>query len=113
MIEGFRFGTMKILGRSYSSDLKILGGEVLAGWWRREGHWVHLEDLDDIVRFGPDVVVIGKGDPGRMQVDPRLRAFLVEAGIALLEEPTPRAVETFNRLLREGKKVAGAFHLTC
>jgi hypothetical protein len=42
-----------------------------------------------------------------------LRAELQMAKIKLVEQPTPEAVQTFNLLKAEGKKVAAAFHLTC
>jgi hypothetical protein len=34
-------------------------------------------------------------------------------GIRLIAKATPKAVDTFNRLSREGKAVSGGFHLTC
>jgi hypothetical protein len=48
-----------------------------------------------------------------MKVSDELRERLAAIGTSLVDEPTPKAVETFNRLKKSGKKVAGAFHLTC
>lgn len=48
-----------------------------------------------------------------MKVADELRERLAAAGTSLLDEPTPKAVATFNSLNKSGKKVAGAFHLTC
>jgi hypothetical protein len=53
------------------------------------------------------------GLPGRMKVTDELLERLAAAGTSLIDEPTPGAVATFNRLNKSGKKVAGAFHLTC
>lgn len=113
MIEDFRFGSMTVNGRKYTSDLKIVGGKVVESWWRKEGHSVHLEDVNDILAYSPDFLVVGMGEPGRMQVTGTLKSVLAEADINLIEEPTPQAVQSFNGLCRKGKKVAGAFHLTC
>lgn len=113
MIENFQFGIMTISGRNHTSDLKIVNGLVVAGWWRKEGHSVHFEDVDDILEAKPEVLVVGTGQPGRMQVTGELKSALADSRIKLIEEPTAQAVESFNALLRKGKKVAGAFHLTC
>jgi len=31
----------------------------------------------------------------------------------LIEEPTVKAIETFNRLYKEGRQVSGGFHVGC
>lgn len=113
MIEHYRFGSMTIDGRQYQSDLKIVEGKVVPDWWRREGHWADVTDVQDILDARPDVLVVGMGSPGRMNVAEELRQVLAERGIRLIEEPTDEAVHSFNRLWEAGRKVAGAFHLTC
>ncbi len=113
MIESYRFGSMTVRGRTYRSDLMIVQGRVIPDWWRREGHEVDVSDVTEILQAKPRTLVVGQGHPGRMQVLPPLRKRLEEAAIELIEEPTDRAVHTFNRLFSEGRDVAGAFHLTC
>jgi hypothetical protein len=113
IIEEYHFGSMTIDERRYRNDLKIIKGEVVSSWWRKEGHSVELEDVDDILSAKPRVLVVGTGQPGRMEVTRSLRSALDEAGIQLIEEPTALAMHTFNRLQRRGENVAGAFHLTC
>lgn len=113
MIQDYQFGSMTVAGKTYRQDLKIIRGEVLPRWWRNEGHTVDVNDVADIFAARPDFLVVGQGKPGHMQVTGTLRSALQEAGIELIEEPTAAALMTFNRLQREGKNVAGAFHLTC
>jgi len=48
-----------------------------------------------------------------MRVPDSLRSAVEKQEIRLIAQDTGKAVETFNRLDSEGKKVAGAFHLTC
>jgi hypothetical protein len=86
---------------------------VIPDWWRREGHSVEEADVDDVIAAKPGILVVGMGDPGRMQVRGSLRSALADAGISLVEEPTASALHTFNRLSAEGEDVAGIFHLTC
>lgn len=56
---------------------------------------------------------IGKGSTGQMKTTGALRKFLEENNIELIEEKTSKAVETFNRLLKQGDNVAAGFHLSC
>lgn len=113
MIEGYRFAEMSIQGRTHRKDVIIIDGRVYPGWWRREGHAVDVEDLQDVLEATPEVLVIGMGQAGRMEVMPDLREALARRGIELVAEPTAAAVASFNTLSKAGKRVAGAFHLTC
>lgn len=113
MIDHYQFGSMTIEGKIYNVDLKILRGEVIADWWRKRGHELAAEDVTDILKIRPTVLVVGKGSPGQMRVLPDLKSSLGELGIELRELPTPQAVEIFNELHEQGTDVAAAFHLTC
>jgi hypothetical protein len=113
MIEHYRFGNMTIDGRQYQNDLKIIDGQVISNWWRKEGHWADVEDMADIVAARPEVLVVGTGSPGRMNLSEELRQALSDLKIRVVEEPTDEAVQTFNRLSETEAKVAAAFHLTC
>jgi hypothetical protein len=113
MIEQYSFGSITILGRQYSSDLKIINGQVHSDWWRKTGHSVDLDDIPDILSAKPDYLVIGSGSSGLMKVSDDLRQHLEEIGVEVIVEPTPKAMGTFNLMYEDDKKVAGAFHLTC
>jgi len=113
MIKDYQFGRMIVREKEHHSDLKIIGEEVIPSWWRKEGHVVDVEDVDDILAANPEILVVGMGDPGRMQVSDSLRSALASTHIQLIEEPTAEAAAIFNRLSKSGRKVAGAFHLTC
>jgi len=113
MIEKYRFGSITVLGRQYTSDLKIINGQVHSDWWRKNGHVVDIDDVADIIEEKPDYLVIGSGSSGLMKVNDQLKAYLTDCGIRLIAEPTSTAIETFNQLYGEGKDIAGGFHLTC
>ncbi len=112
-IESYRFGRMVVDGREYRKDLKILPPSVVENWWRKEGHKLHLEDIGDILEYAPEVLVVGTGAYGFMKVLSEVKEELSRRGIRLIAERTSRAVEAFNSLYEEGKRVCGAFHLTC
>jgi hypothetical protein len=112
MIEAYRFGTITVDGETYTGDIKIVEGRVVSDWWRVEGHKLAAADIEDILDAGPDVLVVGTGDPGLMEVPPETAKRLEETDILLIAKPTAEAVKTYNDMLGQ-RKVAFAAHLTC
>jgi hypothetical protein len=114
MIDAYEAGRLvRIRGRTYHHDVKIIGDRVQANWWRKAGHRLDPADIDDILESRPDILVVGTGYAGMMQVPDATREALANLGIRIQAEKTDNAVRVFNRLLSEGRRVAGAFHLTC
>lgn len=110
-IESYSFGRMVIEGRTYAADLIIIEGEILPNWWRREGHSLCPEDLKLVIERKPEILVIGTGAYGAMDVPHETEKFLEEKGIEVIWKPTGEAVDIFNSIA--GRNKAGAFHLTC
>jgi hypothetical protein len=114
MIEDYTTGgCMTVDGNRHCRDLKIIQGQVFGDWWRHEGHRLNLDDVQDVLRAKPGVLVVGTGYAEQMRVPESVRSDIERQDIRLIAENTRKAVETFNRLDSEGKEVAGAFHLTC
>lgn len=113
MIESFSFGNIVVNGTTYTDDIKIIQGKVIPTWWRKRGHQVAIDDIQDIIDTKPGILVLGKGKPGMMKSTRSLCEFLKQNNINLIEEKTSKAVKTFNRLFAEGKDVCAGFHLTC
>jgi hypothetical protein len=118
MIDSYDFGVLRIDGKEYHSDVIIYsesprgGRRVDGSWWRKEGHRLDRADLERVVKARPEVLVVGTGYYGRMQVPTETREFLKDAGIELCAEPTRQACEKYNQL-EAVRKVAAALHLTC
>jgi len=112
MIDSYSFGSITVNGRRYTSDLIIYPDRVESSWWRKEGHNLCMEDLQDVLHYRPEVLVIGKGKPGLMAVREDLIEQLAQRGIEVHTAPTARAVKLYNRLSPD-KKVVAALHLTC
>lgn len=113
MIESYDFGRIAIDHVSYTTDLLILGQKIKDNWWRKEGHVLHTSDIRDAVEeFTPEVVIIGTGYMGMMEVPRETRQYLQDKGIELLVEKTRKACELFNAL-SESKRVLACLHLTC
>ena len=111
-IEAYRFGRMVVDGTSHTRDLILLPDRVIGNWWRKEGHRLIPDDLEPVLGAAPEVLVVGTGAFGRMKVTEETRKALEEAGIELVVANTGEAVQRYNDL-RERRRTAGAFHLTC
>ena len=118
MIEEYRFGLIKINGKTYHYDVMVLWtGEVLE-WWRKESHLIDVEDVKSSVNLNPDTIIIGIGESGVAKVTEKAKKYIKEKGIELIIKKTEEAVKTFNVISKESgeekqNQVIGLFHLTC
>jgi hypothetical protein len=112
MIDSYDFGRIVINGKRYNSDLIVFPDKVRDGWWRKEGHRLHIEDLKDALEAKPEVLVVGTGYSGMMTIPPETRKYVESKGIELIAQRTAEACKTFNRLVKS-RKVVAALHLTC
>ena len=112
MIDSYSFGSITVNGRRYTADVIIYPDRVDSSWWRKEGHNLCMEDLREVLRYQPEVLVIGKGKPGLMSVGNDLIEQLSQLGIEVRAAPTAKAVKLYNEL-SAGKKAVAALHLTC
>ena len=112
-ISDYEFGKIAIADKTYTSDVIIAPGQVIDSWWRKQGHILQIEDLDDIVNAKPDMLIIGTGYYGRMQVPDATKQYLEERGIKVLQAKTRDAVTEFNQLQKEYARIVAALHLTC
>jgi hypothetical protein len=112
-IDSFQFGQITVDGRSYDSDIIILGDSVQSNWWRKQGHSLSPEDIQSIIEAKPSTLVVGCGASGLMKVAEETRQVLNENNIQLEALDTGKAVQRFNELRQGGANVAAALHLTC
>ena len=111
-VQEYRFGRMVVDGETHTKDLILLPDRVVGNWWRKEGHRLLPEDLKEVFEARPEVLVVGTGAYGMMKVPEETRRAVEEAGIELRVARTGEAWRLYNRL-REKRRTAGAFHLTC
>ena len=110
-IDGYGFGRLTIDGREETRDVIVLPERVVRGWWRKEGHALVLEDLEDVLDELPQRLVVGTGAYGQMRPDAGALETLRARGIEVEVLPTPEAVERYGRL--DPRTTAAALHLTC
>ncbi len=115
LVKHYEFGRIVVDGREYTRDIIITPSRIIENWWRKEGHRVYLEDLEKYGVFNEnfEIIVFGTGYHGLVIIEREVIDELRRRGIEYIAEPTRRAVEIYNKLVQEGRKVVGAFHLTC
>ena len=112
MISEYDFGRIVLDGKHYNSDLIILPDRIIANWWRREGHRLAVDDLQEVIGADVEVLVVGTGKFGAIKVPPETVQALQAHGIELEIAPTEQACRIFEEL-QDQKRTASALHLTC
>jgi hypothetical protein len=110
-LEDYSFGRLLVDGSEETRDVIVLPERVLRNWWRRDGHALVLEDLDEVLAELPARLVVGTGAYGRMRPDPETLERLAERGVEVEVLPTGEAVERYSAL--NPAETAAALHLTC
>jgi len=112
-IDSYEFGRMIADRETYSSDCLIFQDHVEPDWRRREGHNLFAGDLESVLAAEPEILVVGCGAYGVMQVSAEVRTLLQQKNIQMEAFKTAEAVERYNELSVAGRKVVAAMHLTC
>jgi len=107
----YSFGTVSVDGEEHTRDLIVLPGRVVPDWWRRQGHSLAMEDLDDVRDELPERLILGCGAHGRLQPPAAVLDALRERGVEVEALPTADAVRRYAEL--DPERTAAALHLTC
>jgi hypothetical protein len=110
-IGNYQFGRLVVDGTEHTKDVIILPNRVLAGWWRRNGHALVLDDLSGVLDELPERLVVGAGAYGRMRPDPDTLQALQDRGIEVEVHNTDEAVDRYRAA--DKRRTAAALHLTC
>jgi hypothetical protein len=111
VIDRYGFGHVTIDGREETRDVIVLPDRVVRDWWRKDGHGLVLEDLDDVLDELPGHLVVGTGAYGQLRPDREALETLRARGIDVEVLPTGEAVERYGQL--DPRTTAAALHLTC
>ncbi len=107
----YAFGRVTVDGAEHTRDLIVLPDRVVSEWWRREGHSLALEDLQEVLDALPERLILGVGAHGRLRPDPAVIAELERRGVTVECLPTDAAVRRYGEL--DERSTAAALHLTC
>ena len=98
-------------------DCKLWPGGA-RGWdWNETGTdhatGIQVADVREVVENGTRVVILTRGQQGRLQIQEETLDYLEDQDVSYQIEKTGRGVELFNNLSRRGERVGGLFHSTC
>lgn len=79
----------------------------------RHAPGVQPADVAELLEGGAETVVLSRGRNGRLQVMDETLARLEDAGVDVVVEKTPAAIETYNALVDRGERVGALIHSTC
>jgi len=111
-IEDSGFGSIIVGEKKYNHDVWIFtNGSVEE---RRGGYHTFLaKEVQALLRGKPEIIVVGAGTASCVGIEKEAEQLAQSKGIKIESAATPRAIERYNQLVLEGKKVAAAFHVTC
>jgi hypothetical protein len=113
-IESYSPGRVVVDGVELNRDVIVLPNRVLRNWWRRDGHSLAMQDLDDVLDELPERLIVGCGHSSRLEPDPAVIEALARRGVKVEALPTQEAVARYEELeTRDPAAVAAALHLTC
>lgn len=113
-ITGYEFGRVTVDGEEHRRDLIVLPDRVESDWWRRDGHSLVIEDLEEVAGELPERLIVGCGADARLRPDPSVVEALARRGVEMEALPTAEAVRRYSELEAQNPAaVAAALHLTC
>ena len=110
-LEDYSFGHVVVDGERHSRDLIVLPERVVGDWWRKEGHSLVIEDLDEVLDELPERLIVGCGANGRLHPHPSVIEALEKRGVEVEAVPTGEAVRRYEE--SNPARTAAALHLTC
>lgn len=119
-IERFEWGRFTIAGTIHGEghlgagkDIRVIGTTVTE-WAERKGHLLTFKMITGVFDRGLEVLIIGNGVDGALEVPPDVLKKIRKHGIPDVRVAiTPQACGLYNRLYREGRAVALLAHGTC
>jgi len=110
------WGHLEVEGGKQYKDAKLYPGGSREWNWNETGTdhepGIQPADVQELLDHGSEVVILSKGNNGRLQVKPETVQMLEEHGIGVHILKTGEAVQLYNDL-RESRAVGGLFHTTC
>lgn len=98
-------------------DCKVWPGGAKEWDWNLTGtrHQPGIQpaDIEEILAQGVEVMILSRGMQLMLYTCPETEQLLRSRNIEYHIEETKQAVNLFNTLMSEGKKVGGIFHSTC
>lgn len=119
-LENTGFGWVQVDGVRYEEDILITAeGEVkarpkeLSRKYARGHTPLGPEEVAEALLGDPQVLVIGAGQYGVLPIVGQAQEVLRQRGVEVHVLHAPQALELYNRLAGEGRRLAAIIHVTC
>jgi polyphosphate kinase 2 (PPK2 family) len=109
-IDSFEFERVVILGEEYKSDVLISPDGNISKWDREEEHTIKLVDIEGVLSQKPDLIVIGTGTIGNLNLAEDVEPFLGEKNIEVIAYKSEKAIDVY-RQLRNQHRVLLLLHV--
>ena len=96
-IQEYKLGSFIIEGRQFIGNIKIMGDKIRY-WERPENQNLSSKELQELIEFGPEFLVIGTGAAGLLKVPDQVKKSASEKGISVFVGKTQDMVKKFNEL---------------
>lgn len=117
-INSTQFGNVVIDNKKYNQVL-IIGDSIierdydkleeLFGTSHKIGDW----EIKELLKENPEIIVIGIGQNGAMEVDKEFVDDMRDRNIKAITANTPEAMKIYNEKIKQGKRVNALIHTTC
>jgi hypothetical protein len=111
------WGYVEVEGLGRLRDAKLWPGGGRAWDWNETGtrHQPGIQpaDVAELLEHAPEVVVLSRGRQYRLETCTETLALLTENHLEVAREETGAAIEEYNRLAAQGRRVAALLHTTC
>ncbi len=110
-IDSISFGEIVIDGKTYYSDMTV--------WWdgrldfRKKSHVFDINEFTALLKRKPEVIVVGTGQQGILKIPPEVKRYAEQKKVKLFIDISPKAVDIFNAMVADNKKVVAVMHITC
>ncbi|HNP34647.1 MAG TPA: MTH938/NDUFAF3 family protein [Woeseiaceae bacterium] len=109
-IRKIAIGEIQIGADTYRKAVALTADEVLGDWHAKPIADLTIDDLDQVLATGPELIVLGTGNNNIFP--PREIMFaLAKKGIGFEVMDTGAAARTFNVLANEGRKFAAILYV--
>jgi hypothetical protein len=116
-IQGHDWGHLEVEGLGEFKDAKLWPGGGRSWDWNETGtqHQPGIQPADviELLEYEPEVVVLSRGRQCKLETAPETLTLLGDRHLEVIQEETGAAIDTYNRLAGQGRRVSALLHSTC
>jgi hypothetical protein len=111
------WGHLEVEGLGEFKDAKLWPGGGRPWDWDETGtrHQPGIQpaDVAELLEHRPEVVVLSRGRECKLETCPETLSLLEDGDVEVVQEETGAAIESYNRLASQGRRVSALLHSTC